>query len=115
MGVVGLQLCKLGLFLVIGLIVAGVWYTIFLVKNDGRCVNLKDGIEFAEHSVRTEDDCTELGYSWVFEPYPGDYMTDTNLGYMIRERERQRLVDVRVKDKNWSSRNAEPNPLPILT
>lgn len=58
-----------GIFIICAVTLITIGYIVFKAKNTGRCVDLKNGIEFNTSFIRTRSACNDYGFAWVYEPF----------------------------------------------
>lgn len=79
--------CRLVIAVVVAASVITVSYILFRLKNEGRCVDIKNGDEFNTSFIRSERSCRDHGYQWVYEPfsieslYPGNFWRRRTYNY----------------------------------
>ena len=64
--------CQVGIFVACAIVFVSIGYIVFLATNTGRCVDLRNGIEFNTSFIRTEKACEDYGFTWVYEPFSDD-------------------------------------------
>lgn len=68
----GYTICHVVIFAICTAIVLTFGYLLFRFRREGRCVDIRNGIEFNTSFIRSQRACHELGYQWVFEPFNED-------------------------------------------